>query len=183
MIMLLFKSIVITALFLSPADFSNHTVHKKNVVHSHHVEGYFTTSGRKESISVIKPKLNTDGMGCDGKCVLILRFSDNHTPPITIDDCIGGTPVNLGDLDGDGKDEIGILREWFHSCWHNYNVYTFKNGRWEFAVPPIRTHCNQWENGIKAIEKYPFKKGYVKINYSTMVNSNIITKSKIIKLK
>ena len=91
----------------------------------------------------MKPKLNADGTGCDGKCVLVLRFSGEHTPPIKIEDCIGGTPVNLGDLDGDGKDEIGILREWFNSCWHNYNVCTFKDGQWEFAVPPIRTHCNQ----------------------------------------
>lgn len=181
--MLLLKSIVITALFLSPADFSNYTVHKKKVVHSHRVVGHFTATDRKESIAVIKPKLNADETGCDGKCVLVLRFSDKHTPPIKIEDCIGGTPVNLGDLDGDGKDEIGILREWFNSCWHNYNVYTFKNGRWEFAVPPIRTHCNQWENGLKPIEKDPVKKGFAKVNYSVMIKSNIITESKIVKVK
>lgn len=181
--MLLFKSIVITALFWSPANFPDHTVPKKKVIQSHQVEGHFTTSGRKESIAVIKPKLNADETGCEGKCVLVLRFSDEHTPPIKIEDCIGGTPVNLGDLDGDGKDEVGILREWFNSCWHNYNVYTFKEGKWEFAVPPIRTHCNQWESGIKPIVKYPSKTGYAKINYSVMAGSRIITESKIVKLK
>lgn len=181
--MLLIKSIVITALFLGPANFSNLNVSKEKVVHSHQVEGHFTTIGRKEAISVIKPKLNADETECNGKCVLVLRFSGGHAPPITIEDCIGGTPVNLGDLDGDGKDEIGILREWFNSCWHNYNVYTFKDGKWEFAVAPIRTHCNQLESGLKPIVKDPAKKGYAKINYSVMVKSNIITESKIVKIK
>ncbi|MBB6240351.1 hypothetical protein HDC90_005025 [Pedobacter sp. AK013] len=181
--MLLFKSIVITALFFSSVHFLNQIGNEKSINHSRRVEGHFTATGRKESISVIKPKLNADGTGCDGKCVLTLRFSDEHTPPIKIEDCIGGTPVNLGDLDGDGKDEIGILREWFNSCWHNYNVYTFKDGRWEFAVPPIRTHCNQWENGLKPIVKDQVKKGFAKINYSVMVKSHIITESKIVKVK
>ncbi len=180
--MILLKSIIITGLFLSPGNPSNHSP-VKNDIHSRPVEGYFTNSGRKESIYVIKPKLNADGTGCDGKCVLTLRFSNAQTPPITIEDCIGGTPVNLGDLDGDGKDEIGILREWFHSCWHNYNVYTFNDSQWEFAVEPIRTHCNQWERGVKPIEKDPVKKGFAKINYSVMVKSNVITKSKIVKVK
>ncbi|MBE9462034.1 hypothetical protein ACFP1I_12420 [Dyadobacter subterraneus] len=181
--MILLKSIIITGLFLGPGYLSNDHRHQKNDIHSHLVEGHFTASDRKESISVIKPKLNADGTGCDGKCVLRLRFSDEHTPPIEIEDCIGGTPVNLGDLDGDGKDEIGILREWFHSCWHNYNVYTFKHGQWEFAVPPIPTHCNQWESGLNPIVKDLEKKGYSKINYSVMIKSNIITESKILKVK
>ncbi|PWK79924.1 hypothetical protein LX99_00385 [Mucilaginibacter oryzae] len=181
--MLLFKPIIIAALLFGAAGFSNHTVNKKSLVPPGKVEGNFTSHKNKESISVIKPKINADGTGCDGKCELILRFSGDHTPPITIEDCIGGEPVNLGDLDGDGKDEIGVLREWFNSCWHNYNVYTFKNGRWQFAVPPIHTYCDQWENGIKAIEKYPLKKGYVKINYSIMADSNIVVKNKIIKVK
>jgi hypothetical protein len=146
-------------------------------------EGYFTTKDKKQTVYMIPPQLNADETGCIGGCVVTLKFSDPSIPVIKIKDCIGGTPVNLGDLDNDGKDEIGILRDWFTSCWRSFEVYTFKNGKWEFAVPPISTHCNQWEANLKPIVKAPQKKGFVKITYSVLVDSGIAVKTKIIPVK
>jgi len=37
-----------------------------------------------------------------------LKFSNNDIPSIKIENCIGEKPVNEGDLNNDGKDEIEI---------------------------------------------------------------------------
>lgn len=134
--------------------------------------------------TLIAPKLNKDGTAClDSNCMAYIKFSDTNIHPIPVKHCIGGKLENLGDLNGDGKDEIGLLPEWFTSCWRDYLVYTYKNNEWINAVPPIPTHCNQWEANIKPIVKDSLNKGYVVIHYSEFDDKNIVTKSKIIAIK
>ena len=38
--------------------------------------------------------------------------------------------TNVGDIDGDGFDEIGFFSTAYESNWSNYDVYSVKNGRW-----------------------------------------------------
>ena len=117
---------------------------------------------------------NEDNFGdCDGLCECYLMFSNDKIPPIKLENCIGGTPVNEGDLNNDGADEIGILPEWWTSCWRDYHVYTFRNNEWKYVVAPFATHCNQWEEGVDAIKKDDSKQGYVIINYSYFTGEEI----------
>ncbi len=99
-------------------------------------------------------------------------------PFVKVKNCIDGMPVNEGDLDGDGKDEIGILPDWWMSCWRGYRVYTLKNNKWKYLVKPFSTHCNQWEQGVDAIRKDKLRKNHVIINYSEFINDDIVTVSK-----
>jgi hypothetical protein len=110
-------------------------------------------------------------------------FSDSSIPSIKIKMCIGGNPTNLGDLNENGTDEIGLLPDWCTSCWRSYNVYTLENDKWIFAVDPIITHCNQWEEGIKPIEIDPDKAGNVLIRYSEFTEKDIVTKTKSVPVK
>ena len=67
-------------------------------------------------------------MDCIGDCVCYIKFSDPTIPAITTNGyCISGIPDNLGDLNKDGKDEIGLVPDWFTSCWRCYYVWTLKN--------------------------------------------------------
>jgi len=144
------------------------------------IKGDFNGDGVQEYAWLVSPKLTSDSMSCEGKCVSVIKFSNKHIQPIEVDGCIGGVPVNLGDLNKNGSDEIGLLPEWFTSCWRSYLVYTYKIGKWIYAVPPFSVHCNTVEEGLPLIEKDTTTKGRVVIKYSELVNSEIITKTKSI---
>ncbi len=150
------------------------------------VKGDFNGDGISEYVWLVKPKFlkkhSEESIGeCDGNCECYLKFSDNNIPSIKIENCIGGFPVNEGDLNDDGADEIGILPDWWTSCWRDYEVFTFRNGNWKYLVEPFPTHCNQWDNGTKAIVKDLNKSGYVIIKYSVHTGTDIITKTKSLK--
>ncbi|MFN5415595.1 MAG: hypothetical protein ACK5B9_00960 [Flavobacteriia bacterium] len=151
------------------------------------MDGDFNGDGKKETFTLIKPAFPSEDMvenfgECKGECNCKIVFSDQSMAPIEINMCIGGTPVNKGDLDGDGKDEIGILPDWWTSCWRSYFVYTYKNGNWDYLVAPISTHCTQWDNDFGFIQKHPSKKGYVIIEMSSWENEDIKVKKKTIKV-
>jgi hypothetical protein len=118
---------------------------------------------------------------CEGSCECNIQFSDPSIPAIKIDNCIGGTPVNEGDLNGDGYDEIGILPEWWTSCWHEYKVYSLENNKWELLVSAT-THCDQWEKGVDCVSKDKAKPGYIIVKYSEFNDNGIVLKTKSTKL-
>ena len=145
--------------------------------------GDFDGDGTTEYVWLVPPKFpkeqNEDNSGeCDGLCECYLKFSNDKIPSIKLEDCIGGTPVNEGDLNNDGADEVGILPAWWTSCWRNYQVYTFRNNKWKYVVAPFSTHCNQWDEGVDAIKKDNSKQGYVIIHYSLFTDEDIVILSK-----
>lgn len=148
------------------------------------ISGDFNGDGKPDTVSLIKPQLNKEGTACvDSTCMVFIRFSDSSISPISIKNCIGGTLENLGDLNGDGKDDLGILPGTINGCWHDYLVYSYKNNEWVKPIAPIPTHCNQWKAHIKPVEKDSLNKGYVVIHYSEMEKDSIKTKSRIVAIK
>jgi hypothetical protein len=146
------------------------------------IKGDFDGDGVLDYAWLVPPK-SSECEFCMGNCSSYIRFSNTAIPAIKIEDCIGGTPTNLGDLNKNGSDEIGILPMWCTSCWRSYKVYTIKNNSWIFAVEPFSTHCNQWEEGIKPIEVDFNKEGYVLVRYSEFKGEGILTKTKSVPIK
>jgi hypothetical protein len=111
-----------------------------------------------------------------------IRFS-GAIPPIIIGTCLGGSPVNEGDINDDGVDEVGLLPIWESSCWKGYFVYTFRKNQWVEALEPISTHCIQWEKNVLPVVKDSTRKGYVFVNYSELTDDGIEIKTKTVKLQ
>lgn len=151
------------------------------------IAGDFNADGAPEFMWLKAPDFpkdkSEDNFGeCIGECTCYIEFSDKSIPSIKLESCIGGSPVNEGDLNDDGTDEIGILPNWWTSCWSAYYVFTLKNGKWENLVKPISTHCDQWDKDIEVISKTSQKPGYVTINYSELSDDGIVVKTKQVKL-
>ena len=142
------------------------------------IKGDFNGDGVEEYAWLVQPQFASDSMSCAGKCVSVIKFSSKHIRPITIDGCIGGEPANLGDLNNDGSDEIGLMPEWFTGCWRSYLVYTNRQNKWLYAVPPFPVHCNTVEEELPLIQKDTAMKGHVLIRYSAFEDSEIVTKTK-----
>ena len=148
------------------------------------VPGDFDGDGQPEYVWLVPPAgINPDKMACQGECTSHLRFSKPTISAIAKENCIGGEPTNLGDLNGDGGDEIGLLPEWFSSCWANYYVFTYRAGKWEQLVKSFPTHCNQWEAEMKPIEKDPAKPGHVLIRYSESQDTAIVVQTKSVPVR
>ena len=132
-------------------------------------EGDFNGTGTKGYVWLEPPvfaKADGEEAECLGGCDGTIRFLNPFIPPIKVRHCIDGTPDNLGDLNGDGADEIGLLPIWFNGCWADYHVWTLQGGRWIEAIESFPTHCDQWKTGLKPVEIDPKHPGHVIIRYS-----------------
>ncbi|MGB1247747.1 MAG: hypothetical protein ACPG4Z_02595 [Chitinophagales bacterium] len=115
---------------------------------------------------------------CDGLCDCYIRFSDEEIAPIKVSTCIGGFPTNYGDLNDNGGDEIGLLPQWWTSCWRAYFVWTYIDDEWQNAVEPFSTHCIQSDMDLPFIEIDESHDGNVIVRYSEMNDSiEIVEKS------
>lgn len=98
-------------------------------------------------------------------CQCVIEFSNVSIKTLIVETCTEGVFKNEGDLNDDGKDEIGILPGWISSGCRQYHVYTFRDNEWVQICEPIENSYNMREAGIVLIEKDK-KKGYAVIRKS-----------------
>jgi len=91
-------------------------------------------------------------------------FSDKKIPKLHVIGTLDYTIKNEGDLNGDGKDEIGFLYGWGVSGCRTYQVFTLKNNKW---INIIKGYGDSTEDmraiGIVPVEKDSEQKGVILI--------------------
>ncbi|MBI1307601.1 MAG: hypothetical protein GC181_13445 [Bacteroidetes bacterium] len=163
----------------NPEKKNNQTAKYEIRIPADAVEGDYDGDGKKEFMWLLEPDFPEPGKEgesfgeCIGKCQCQIVFSNSNLKPITVESCIGGSPINEGDLDNNGTDEIGLLPKWWTSCWRSYLVLTKGASSWQNFVEPITTHCDQWEAGVDVIEKSNQHKGYVVVRSMDMATFKI----------
>lgn len=107
--------------------------------------------------------------GCiNNLCDATIRFSCK-LPNIPLQNAIGATIENMGDINQDGFDELIIVHQWFIGCWGSMYFYTFKNNQWHNFGSVASYLCSDDtllssvkkinNNTIEATEKYMNEEG------------------------
>lgn len=122
-----------------------------------------------------KCKESGDKNLCEG----IIQFSDKKINQLVIENCPMGIFKNEKDLNGDGKDEIGILPYWFSSGCRQYDVFSLKDTKWILVCAPISNTYNMREAGIVLIEKDKNRNGYAMIRESVDSYVSLNPKNKL----
>ena len=97
---------------------------------------------------------------------------------------MSGVPRNLGDLNGDGKDEIGIQPGWVTSSWQVYRIFTLKRTGWIDAVPSFSVWLGDEDTNFDT--NPPVKKlgnGKVRITTYEWQGDDVKKKYKTVKVK
>ena len=91
--------------------------------------------------------------------------------------------VNEGDLDGNGKCEVGYLPTWNTSQWRTYQIYTLVNYQWRNLVEDEYLDTPEWfrHANVEIAEKGPHK-GEVLIHYA-YEGVNLADTSRIIEIR
>lgn len=102
---------------------------------------------------------------CVNTCGSTIHFEDPNIPPAHVPQSINLELMNLGDLNGDGTDEIGVVADWWTSYWLNFHVLSYKNGNWyEMFIPPISINIAIFaEQPYIPVERIPDKPGFVRV--------------------
>ncbi|HSD08870.1 hypothetical protein [Flavobacterium sp.] len=147
------------------------------------IQGDFNGDGKKEKAwfknTGFKAYEDCINNGTKKSCEGIIQFSDKSIKELKIDYCPLYIFKNEGDLNSDGKDEIGVLPGWVSSACREYSVFTLKNKRWILACLPISNSLNMREAGIVLIEKDPTQEGWAIIRESVDSYINRVEKNKI----
>ncbi|MDA8581929.1 hypothetical protein N9K95_03650 [Schleiferiaceae bacterium] len=98
-----------------------------------YIAGDFDGDGQLEKAWVVRPEI-AGYIDNEGEYSCEIYFSDYSIPIITYDGCIDLNIENLGDLNNDGVDEIGVQRVWITSTRTFYSVYVMCHNNWKEAI-------------------------------------------------
>jgi len=147
------------------------------------VQGDFDGNGTLEYVWLAPPELDSTGEDCVGECASRLLCSNPALRPFALKQSIGGELTVFHHLGAGQRYYLGILPQWFTSCWGSYYVLTYRPSGWQPGVAPFSTHCNQWEANVIPIACDNTHPGHVLINYTAMATDDFVVKTKSVPLR
>jgi len=147
------------------------------------IQGDFDGDGTPEYVWLVPPEIDSTDEGCVGNCISYLKSSNPAWRPYALEQSIGGELSKFSNLGPVRRDYLGILPQWFTSCWTSFYVLTYQPGGWHEAVKPFATHCNQWEDDVVPIAPDSARPGHVIIHYSEFIHDSILVKTKSVPLQ
>lgn len=135
------------------------------------IAGNFSGMGKDILFAVPLDSLH-DGYHYDWQIV----SRNSNIKPLNVDITINPIMTNVGDLDGNGTDELGVFTDWHSSNWCGFYVYTFTDGEWKQLITTIDIHRDHYKdslnNGVNVVERSEHK-GYLKVHFSDIRNEQI----------
>ncbi len=132
------------------------------------IVGDFDGDGRKETALMTVTDSVFDTAGELEDATTAITFSKRRIPRIVIENDYLGHLQNLGDINHDGRDEIGLYT--MHMCngyFRQYLVYGLRRGKWRDVVKPFILHYDVWlDKGMdfKPVRKLSRKRVYIYTN-------------------
>ena len=123
------------------------------------ITGDFNGDGKKETVFRVPPVEDTvtkDAFqACIGGCNSYLVSSDSAMMILKVHSNLGGEIKNMGDLDGDGADDMMVYPSWWQSNWNAYRIYSFnqQTKKWSYLIEPISIFANELEKKIAFVKK------------------------------
>jgi hypothetical protein len=146
------------------------------------LQGDFDGDGTPEYVWLVRPEVDSTDADCVGGCTSYIHSSNPALRPYALEQSIGGELTKFSNLGPARRDYLGILPQWFTSCWSSFHVITYQRGAWREAVQPFSTHCDQWEDDLPPIMPDSAHPGHVLIRYSEFANDSISVKNKSVPL-
>lgn len=104
-----------------------------------------------------------------------------------IGNTIGIKFVREGDIDGDKTEEWGFLTQWPTSSWTVYEIFTYRDGKWNLMVEPNRIWTDHLETFFTEddIVQSSDKMGFINIKTSKVIDdgANWIVVDSIVPIK
>lgn len=131
------------------------------------IKGDFNGDKKTDTMLIVPPifKDTLAALGsqkCIGGCNSYIIFSDTSIHILRVQNNLGGEIANVGDLDGDGADEILVYPDWWQSNWNPYKLFSYnrQTQKWNYLIEPVSIFMNDMEE-TKVLVKRSKRKGFV----------------------
>lgn len=138
------------------------------------IKGDFNGDGTPETIYMVAPVTDSTAeanQDCYGSCYSYVTGSGNI---LIVHDNLGGEIKNIGDMDGDGADDLLVYPSWWQSNWNPYRLYSVKKstGEWRYLTEPVSIFTpDLYANSKRVLVKRSAKPGFLTV-YSSDTNED-----------
>ncbi|MEP6676780.1 MAG: hypothetical protein ABJA78_16590 [Ferruginibacter sp.] len=115
------------------------------------ITGNFLGNGVQQTLYIVPPAEDTIHKNafeeCIGGCNSYIVSTDSSINILKVTGNLGGDIKNIGDIDGDGADEIMVYPDWWQSNWNPYVIYSYNIPlhKWSFLTEPVSIFANELE--------------------------------------